>query len=41
LAVFALMIYYNLKIKGVGGSIHELFCAHSEHIQLCGLPILA
>jgi F-type H+-transporting ATPase subunit a len=27
LAVFALMIYYNLKIKGVGGFIHELFCA--------------
>jgi F-type H+-transporting ATPase subunit a len=21
------MIYYNLKIKGVGGFIHELFCA--------------
>lgn len=27
LGVFALMIYYNLKIKGVGGFIHELFCA--------------
>ncbi len=27
LAVLALMIYYNLKIKGVGGFIHELFCA--------------
>ena len=27
LAVFALIIYYNLKIKGVGGFIHELFCA--------------
>jgi F-type H+-transporting ATPase subunit a len=27
LGVFALMIYYNLKIKGVGGWVHELFCA--------------
>ncbi len=27
LGVFVLMIYYNLKIKGVGGFIHELFCA--------------
>jgi F-type H+-transporting ATPase subunit a len=27
LGVFALMIYYNLKIKGVGGWIHELFAA--------------
>jgi F-type H+-transporting ATPase subunit a len=27
LGVFALMIYYNLKIKGAGGFIHELFCA--------------
>ncbi len=27
LGVFALMIYYNLKIKGVGGFIHELFAA--------------
>lgn len=27
LAVFALMIYYNLKIKGLGGFIHELFAA--------------
>lgn len=27
LAVFALMMYYNLKIKGVGGFVHELFCA--------------
>ena len=26
LSVFALMIFYNLKIKGVGGWIHELFC---------------
>jgi F-type H+-transporting ATPase subunit a len=27
LVVFTLMIYYNVKIKGVGGFIHELFCA--------------
>jgi F-type H+-transporting ATPase subunit a len=27
LVIFACMIYYNLKIKGVGGFIHELFCA--------------
>ncbi len=27
LGVFALMLYYNVKIKGIGGFIHELFCA--------------
>jgi len=27
LGVFALMIYYNLKIKGPGGFLHELFAA--------------
>ncbi len=27
LGVFALMVYYSLKIKGVGGWIHELFAA--------------
>jgi len=27
LGVFALMIYYNIKIKGIGGFVHELFCA--------------
>jgi len=27
LGVFVLMIYYNLKIKGVGGFLHELFAA--------------
>jgi F-type H+-transporting ATPase subunit a len=26
LSVFALMIFFNLKVKGVGGWIHELFC---------------
>jgi F-type H+-transporting ATPase subunit a len=27
LGVFALMVYYSLKIKGVGGWVHELFAA--------------
>jgi F-type H+-transporting ATPase subunit a len=27
LSVFALMIFYNIKIKGFGGWLHELFCA--------------
>jgi F-type H+-transporting ATPase subunit a len=27
LSVWLLMIFYNLKIKGVGGWIHELFCS--------------
>ena len=27
LSVFALMIFYNLKVKGIGGWIHELFCS--------------
>ena len=27
LAVFGLMIFYSIKIKGFGGWIHELFCA--------------
>ncbi|MCE2870711.1 MAG: F0F1 ATP synthase subunit A [Oxalobacteraceae bacterium] len=27
IGVLALMLYYNIKIKGVGGFIHELFCA--------------
>jgi F-type H+-transporting ATPase subunit a len=27
LAVLTLMLYYNVKIKGLGGFIHELFCA--------------
>jgi F-type H+-transporting ATPase subunit a len=26
LTVFAMMIYYNIKVKGIGGWIHELFC---------------
>ncbi len=27
LSVFAMMIYYSIKVKGLGGWIHELFCA--------------
>lgn len=27
LGVFVLMVYYNLKIKGLGGFVHELFAA--------------
>ena len=27
LSVFALMIFYSIKIKGIGGWIHELFCS--------------
>ncbi|MGA1664452.1 MAG: F0F1 ATP synthase subunit A [Burkholderiaceae bacterium] len=27
LGVLALMLYYNIKIKGIGGFVHELFCA--------------
>jgi F-type H+-transporting ATPase subunit a len=27
IGVFALMLYYNVKIKGLGGFLHELFCA--------------
>jgi len=27
LGVFALMLYYNVKIKGLGNFVHELFCA--------------
>jgi F-type H+-transporting ATPase subunit a len=27
LAVFALMIFYSIRIKGFGGWVHELFCA--------------
>jgi F-type H+-transporting ATPase subunit a len=27
LSVFGLMIFYNIKVKGLGGWVHELFCA--------------
>lgn len=41
LGVFVLMIYYNLKIKGVGGFLHELFVRPLGRILRSGLPILA
>ncbi len=40
LGVFALMIYYNLKIKGAGGFIHELFCAPFGAHPLLWIPNL-
>lgn len=40
LGVFALMIYYNIKIKGVGGFIHELFCAPFGSHPLLWIPNL-
>ena len=27
LSVFGLMIYYSIKVKGLGGWMHELFCS--------------
>ena len=27
LSVFAMMIFYNIKVKGLGGWLHELFCS--------------
>ena len=27
LSVFALMIFYSIKVKGIGGWIHEIFCS--------------
>jgi F-type H+-transporting ATPase subunit a len=27
ISVFALMIFFNIKVKGLGGWVHELFCA--------------
>lgn len=41
LSVFALMIFYNLKVKGVGGWIHELFCTpFGSHFLLMPLNFL-
>ncbi len=42
LVVFGAMIYYNLKIKGVKGFVHELFCApFGSHpaLWLCNLGL--
>jgi F-type H+-transporting ATPase subunit a len=41
LGVFALMMYYNIKIKGAGGFIRELFCAPFGAHPLLWLPNLA
>lgn len=41
LGVFLLMIYYNLKIKGIGGFIHELFCAPFGSNPILWIPNLA
>ena len=40
LGVFALMMYYNIKIKGIGGFVHELFCAPFGAHPLLWLPNL-
>jgi len=40
LGVFALMLFYNIKIKGVGGFIHELFCAPFGAHPLLWIPNL-
>jgi F-type H+-transporting ATPase subunit a len=40
LGVFVLMIYYNLKIKGVGGFVHELLSAPFGSHPLLWLPNL-
>lgn len=36
--VLILMLYYNVKIKGVGGFVHELFCAPFGSNPLLWLP---
>ena len=41
LGVFALMMYYNIKIKGLGGFVHELFCAPFGPNPLLWIPNLA
>jgi F-type H+-transporting ATPase subunit a len=40
LGVFALMIFYNIKIKGIGGFVHELFCAPFGAHPLLWIPNL-
>jgi F-type H+-transporting ATPase subunit a len=41
LGVLALMLFYNVKIKGLGGFIHELFCAPFGAHPALWLPNLA
>jgi len=38
IGVLILMLYYNLKIKGVGGFVHELFCAPFGSNPLLWIP---
>jgi F-type H+-transporting ATPase subunit a len=40
LSVFALMIYYSIKIKGLGGWLHELFCSPFGIRPLWASPLL-
>src|SRR2546422_8110168 len=40
LSVFGLMIFYSIKVKGLGGWIHELFCAPFGSNPLLWLPNL-
>jgi F-type H+-transporting ATPase subunit a len=40
LSVFALMIYYSIKIKGLGGWLHELFCSPFGIKPLWAAPLL-
>jgi F-type H+-transporting ATPase subunit a len=40
LSVFAMMIYYSIKVKGLGGWIHELFCTPFGGNPLLWLPNL-
>ncbi len=41
LSVFGLMIFYNLKVKGIGGWTHELFCTpFGSHILLMPLNLI-
>ena len=40
LGVFALMLFYNIKIKGIGGFVHELFCAPFGAHPLLWIPNL-
>jgi F-type H+-transporting ATPase subunit a len=41
LGVLALMLFYNVKIKGLGGFIHELFCAPFGAHPALWIPNLA
>jgi F-type H+-transporting ATPase subunit a len=40
LSVFALMIYYSIKMKGLGGWLHELFCSPFGIRPLWASPLL-